>query len=312
MGITINSRILMSAAAIATAAALIIGATFAFFSDTETSENNVFAAGELDLRVDSEAHYAGLVCEENEDGPQAPDFVWADDNEPGTTRPDLLGEECFGTWEETDLGPEHRFFDLADIKPGDEGEVTISLHVFDNDAWGRLVINDIFDEDNGCTEPESEDAGDLTCNGDPQGELQQNLLFGIWLDEGSDPGFECSEQGREPRCDGDPTEGDNIHQQGEPLLVSPGTLDEDGEILPIWLGLASAYNSNGCQDDGSVESDCPGLTLDGHMIGSITYYFGLAWTLPDEVDDIVQTDSLEADMRFEVEQYRNNPGPPFI
>ena len=39
---TINSKILLSGAAITAAAALIIGATFAFFSDTETSEGNTF------------------------------------------------------------------------------------------------------------------------------------------------------------------------------------------------------------------------------------------------------------------------------
>src|SRR3989344_3029263 len=49
MGITLNSRILLAAASILAALALIVGATFAFFSDTETSNNNVFGAGTLDL-----------------------------------------------------------------------------------------------------------------------------------------------------------------------------------------------------------------------------------------------------------------------
>ncbi|HEY5601406.1 MAG TPA: TasA family protein [Patescibacteria group bacterium] len=47
----INSRLVLSFALILAAAALIIGATFAFFSDTESSTNNNFTAGSLDLTV---------------------------------------------------------------------------------------------------------------------------------------------------------------------------------------------------------------------------------------------------------------------
>ena len=47
----INSRILLSIASITAAGALIIGATFAFFSDSGTSSGNVFATGTLDLKL---------------------------------------------------------------------------------------------------------------------------------------------------------------------------------------------------------------------------------------------------------------------
>lgn len=47
----INSRILLSVASIAAAGALIIGATFAFFSDTATSSDNSFSTGILDLKI---------------------------------------------------------------------------------------------------------------------------------------------------------------------------------------------------------------------------------------------------------------------
>lgn len=47
----INSRILLSLASIAAAGALVIGATFAFFSDSGTSSGNVFATGTLDLKL---------------------------------------------------------------------------------------------------------------------------------------------------------------------------------------------------------------------------------------------------------------------
>lgn len=48
----INSKILLSAASIAAAGALVVGATFAFFSSTATSTGNVFGAGTLTLLLD--------------------------------------------------------------------------------------------------------------------------------------------------------------------------------------------------------------------------------------------------------------------
>lgn len=63
MGININSKILLSVASIAAAAALIIGATFAFFSDEETSNNNVFGAGTLDLVLCDVDENTGPECD---------------------------------------------------------------------------------------------------------------------------------------------------------------------------------------------------------------------------------------------------------
>ena len=291
MGITINSRILLSVAAIAAAAALIVGATFAFFSDSETSEGNVFASGSLDLKVDSEAHYAGLVC--------SSENIWVLEATV-TSRPDLEGDSCDGTWAQTDLGPENKFFNLSDIKPGDSGEDTISLHVVDNDAWGRLVISSVDDLENGCGGAESSVDADCASNSD--GELRDNLQFSIWLDEGSTSGF----QGQQ-----DEGEGDNIRQENEPILVTEGTVDSIGETHNIWEGLAVAYGLDGCIGDGTSSSDCPGLASDGRLVGSITYYFGIDWTLPDTVGNEVQTDSLGADITIDAVQHRNNPGQVF-
>lgn len=47
----INSKIALSIASIAAAGALIVGATFAFFSDSSTSSNNVFNSGTLDMKL---------------------------------------------------------------------------------------------------------------------------------------------------------------------------------------------------------------------------------------------------------------------
>ena len=56
-----NSRILLSVASITAAVALVIGATFAFFSDTETSTGNTFTAGALDLKINGQDDPSQIV-----------------------------------------------------------------------------------------------------------------------------------------------------------------------------------------------------------------------------------------------------------
>jgi len=331
--INVNSKILLSGAAIAAAAALIIGATFAFFSDTETSVNNTIQAGSIDLKVDSISHYNEAICIANPLPATAPPFIWS-----GGEGWPIPGTACDGTWTETDLGATHKFFNLTDVKPGDDGEDTISLHVYDNDSWGRFVISGVQDLDNTCTEPESEvipGSLDPECTASPAptpgpGELASSISFYAWLDQGEVLGFQCfkpedSNTGAE--CDADPLEGDNEQCTGEPTecdeptLIAPGNVDLGGEIHNIWQGLAQ-YNSsltdcNSVDPDGDghvlnpdgTYAECHGLADDGRFVGSATYYFGLAWSVPEGVGNEAQTDSLNADLTFEVEQHRNNPTP---
>jgi len=82
-------KILISLGMIAFVGAVVVGATGAFFSDTETSTGNVFTAGAIDLKVDSQAHYDGMVCT---------DGVWVlEDSDVPSRRPELVGEKCTGT-----------------------------------------------------------------------------------------------------------------------------------------------------------------------------------------------------------------------
>jgi len=101
MNFAINQKILLSFASIALAAALIIGATLAFFSDQESSQNNALVAGAIDLKIDNESYLNGVL----QDGTN------------GTADT---------TWELDDLN-DQLFFNFEDIKPGDIGEDTISL-----------------------------------------------------------------------------------------------------------------------------------------------------------------------------------------
>ena len=145
-----------------------IAVTIAYFQDTETSTGNRFVAGKLNLKIDNTCHYNGKVCSYNENLQK---YVWE-----GTD------EECFCTWEASDLTNE-LFFNFPDVKPGDFGEDTISLHIDNNDAWVCAEVANLESSDNGCETPETK-AGDVSCNnpGVGEGELHNYLLFSFWRD----------------------------------------------------------------------------------------------------------------------------------
>ena len=251
-------KILLSTMTIALVVVAGIGASRAFFSDVETSTGNTFTAGELDLKVDNTCHY------------------WTDAN--ADDQYVDVGCPTTSSWTLTDLGAEHKFFDFADIKPGDYGEDTISLHV-DNDAWLRLVIDGLNNDDVSCTEPEEEVEG-AGCGGigNGSGELRQNLLFTMWLDQGVTLGFQGPQ---------DLSECDNDHvSEFEPTIIFEGPIDPGGEIWDL--------------------ANYPGFP---YLLADQTACFGVAWTLPSTVGNEVQSDSFVGNMTFNVEQHRNNPTP---
>ena len=134
--------------------AVVIGATGAFFSDTETSTGNTFTAGAIDLQIDNSAWYNG----------------------------DEVGGS---TWEPKDLVPCDFFFNLLDLKPGDWEEDTISLHVDNNDAWACVDVTLTKNDEVSSTEPETE-LGDVVDVPEDlfDGELAQELQFMWWADDG--------------------------------------------------------------------------------------------------------------------------------
>ncbi len=134
--------------------ALVVTVTNAYFSDRETSSNNLFQTGKIDLKIDNESYYNGAVSANT-------------------------------SWEKDDL-PGHLFFDFNDVKPSDWGEDTISLHVDDNEAWACMKTSLTKNIDNTCTEPEKID--DPNClegeNATNSGELANNINFMFWIDDG--------------------------------------------------------------------------------------------------------------------------------
>jgi predicted ribosomally synthesized peptide with SipW-like signal peptide len=272
--IFISAALILAAGGIAAA-----GSTGAFFSDSETSSGNTFTAGAIDLKIDNTSYYNGVL-------------------NLGTTW--TLDELNNGS---TTL---HKFFDFSDIKPGDIGEDTISLHVNTNDAYLCANVKLTSNDDNTPNEPELLDD---TTTGVGLGELAQAVNFLWWADDG-----------------------DNVLEAGE-NVISQGPISAIGPVgSSVNVPLA----------DSSTNIWTP-LTP-GPLAGNTTKYIGKGWCFgtigltpvaqdgfgpvgtpgqqgsngPDFrtagftcngslLNNSTQTDSLTADVSFEATQSRNNP-----
>jgi len=227
------------------------GASRAFFSDEEKSENNIFTAGAIDLKIDSTATINGQSVSDS-------------------------------TWTLKDLEPQaDKFFNFTDIKPGDWGENTISMHVINNDAWACLEVTNLQNNENGMTEPEA--LVDQTEGGD----LAQRLFFTAWADNGN-----------------------NIWEAGEPLLFS----NKFGPASDI-LGNRTYAIADSTTGTGPILG---GELTDGSKTKYIGLQWCFGTMTVNEDTRVIacdaanegnetQTDSLTADVSFKVVQAKNNP-----
>lgn len=252
-----------------------VGLTTAYFSDTETSTGNTFTAGAIDLTIDNHCWYNGYEC----DGE-----YWVGTQEP-----------CFCTWDLSDLD-DHLFFDFDDLKPGDWGEDTVSLHVESNEAWACVGFDNLTDLEVDCTEPEDEAEGGEGCG--EEGELAEELNFFFWADV-------CTDESPYPNA----RPGDNIYQEGcdHPLMGGPASDVLDGAVYTI------------ADSNGSIIFDPSGAMTP--LLPGITYYIGKAWCFGEMiigwdgfpicdghlVTNASQTDELTGDILFYAVQHRNNP-----
>jgi predicted ribosomally synthesized peptide with SipW-like signal peptide len=261
-------RILLSAGMLVFAGAVVIGATGAFFSDTETSTGNLFAAGAIDLQIDNTSY--GF-----------------DYNDP--TNPEPIGDwgqNQNNSWGLSDL-TDQLFFDFHDLKPGDYGEDTISIHVNDNDAWACMAMDLTGTPENGFTEPE--EAVDETPGVD-EGELQNYLSFLFWYDDG-----------------------DNVLEDGEEVIEElsglPGSIFT-GDWLPIaesgdnpLPGEQTVYIGKGwCFGDIQATPTAQAVNQGGPTPGNT----GFTCNGEGNHND-AQTDGIVVDVSFYAEQSRNNP-----
>ncbi|MFW5911819.1 MAG: hypothetical protein ACOCQV_03675, partial [Halolamina sp.] len=136
-------------------------------------------------------------------------------------------------------------FELGDVKPGDHGEATISLHVFDNPAWVHMAGELTSNAENGVNDPESEAEGEDDPGGENSGdewsgELADEILVDVWYD-----GTDEDEDG----------EGGNNEYESDERPIASGTLRdvmaelEDGQLLvnqaPVAADVGAASTDGG-------------------------------------------------------------------
>ena len=201
--------------------------TTAYFNDTETFAGNSLTAGELDLLVDWQQTYdfgngrEFISAHPDHDGDGEQSVViddevltysdFPDDTDPdsnGANIPNLscedippLSEANFNvdpvTGEEMET-----LVQLSDVKPGDSGEITFSLHLCDNPGYIWMQANNISESGGTGTEPE------LIVDPDNLGDLGAAINARLWYDE------DC----------------DNVYDPAEPVDIML-TLDFSGSML---------------------------------------------------------------------------------
>ncbi|MFD1644435.1 vWA domain-containing protein [Haloarchaeobius litoreus] len=177
--------------------------TSAYFNDVESFENNSLTAGELDLRVDWQQLYYGPTeswefvnahPDDIGDGEQSIEldgetYRYSDE---GQNIVDVLDCDTLGQDYESNFGDQDSLVSLGDVKPGDEGEITFSLHLCDNPGYIWLTADD-FSESGGATpDPEEEELGEGESD---DGELAENMNVEFWYDDNCNNSLDGGESG---------------------------------------------------------------------------------------------------------------------
>ena len=106
-------RIILSIGSLVFAGAILASGTGAFLEDAQTSTGNTFASGLITMLYDNESYYT------NDSG--------------------KIAVSTSTSWTLSKLAGK-LFFNFPDIKPGDIGEDTISVHTNNNNAWLCMKI----------------------------------------------------------------------------------------------------------------------------------------------------------------------------
>lgn len=203
-----------------------------------------FATGGIDLKIDSEATYNGLP--------------WPS-----------------GTWELKNLVPGvDKFFNFSDIKPGDYGENTVSMHVENSDAYVCLDFKNLKSSENGENEPESQ--ADLSEGG----ELALNMEFFAWFDDG-DNKFEKYEP---------PIFGTSTQEATDVLNDKTYTIADSETDRQCKAGKTCYFAIYWCAGDLTVNTYNPSLICNGENLGNG-----------------VQTDSMSVDVSIRAVPTNENP-----
>lgn len=193
---------------------------------------------------------------------------------------------------QSDIAPDQQsLVELTDVKPGDEGGVTFSLHTCEMDSYVWLFAENVAEAENGVTEPEADDPQEDGTQAHPGSnpELGGLLQARVWYDEDCNETLDGSEttilEGSLREVLGVLAQVDGV--PGVPLDGDPSTPYD--EVV------------NGTVDDGVDEArEC--------VPAGSTTCVGLEWWFPVDHANEAQTDSISFDLGFYCEQCSANDG----
>jgi predicted ribosomally synthesized peptide with SipW-like signal peptide len=231
--------------------------TSAYFSDREAFADNTLVAGKLDLLVDWQQHYTfdgetqfvNAHPDHDGDGEQSipadndagqlryRDFADPDDPDSNGANLAVLNCENIPPLSEADFGedpitgdPMDSLVQLRDVKPGDAGEITFSLHLCDNPGYIWMQADNVSDSDGVRTEPE------LAVDETPGGDLARQIEATLWYDA------DC----------------DNVHDEETPSDIML-TLDFSGSMLYDQFG--GVVSSDDITVDGTTYGETTKIDL---------------------------------------------------
>jgi len=186
------------------------------------------------------------------------------------------------------FGDQDSLVQLDDVKPGDSGEITFSLHLCDNPGYLWLTASNFTDLPGETPAPEPTP---------DEGELAENTMVRIWYDE------DC----------------DNQHDDGEQLVFGPGIGGYTGldganpATLAAAMDLIGASGPEGgmipLDGDGDMGWNAGSTSEDRDCLpGETGVCVGFEWWVPTSVGNVIQGDEVRFDLGFYAEQCRNNDG----
>lgn len=224
-------------------------------ADTTGATFGTFTTGGIDLKIDSKGWY---------NGQPVPSATWA-----------LKG-----------LTPGvDKFFNFDDIKPGDFGCETISMHVKKGDAWLCLDFKNLKNLENGMNEPES--VVDLNAM---QGDLAQNLQFFGWIDPN----------------------GNGIYNNGEKILFGTSTKAASTVLASTTYSVGDSGGGGSCKPGQTKYVSmcwCAGILTVNTQTGKMTCD-------GSQLGNIAQTDVMSVDVQIRAldstgnSKFLCNPKPP--
>jgi predicted ribosomally synthesized peptide with SipW-like signal peptide len=229
--------------------------TSAYFSDTESFANNTLTAGELDLLVDWQQTYdfgdghtfVSAHPDHDGDGEQSvvvddqvvtySDFPDEEDEDSNGANIPLLNCENIPPLAEAEFGTDpvtgdemETLVQFTDVKPGDSGEITFSLHLCDNPGYLWMQADNVSQDGGALTEPEA------VVDPDNLGDLGDAIQARLWYDE------DC----------------DNVYDEAGPVDIML-TLDFSGSMLYNQYG--GVVSSDDIQINGTTYDETTKIDL---------------------------------------------------